>query len=149
MVVGFYSLAVGSVDPEAAPSRVMKGLARHPVPVMILARLAVDKEHHRKGLGQALLSGRPAAHGTGRRHRRHSLPVGPCQGRRSAAVVRIVGIRAQPDRSVSLVPDAQGSQEPAGLEAAEFSPQNPTVSRLRRDISTSTPTAPDVRAEHE
>lgn len=55
LVVGFYSLAVGSVDPEAAPSRVTKGLARHPVPVMILARLAVDKEHQRKGLGQALL----------------------------------------------------------------------------------------------
>ena len=55
VVVGFYSLAVGSVDPEAAPSRVMKGLARHPVPVMILARLAVDKEHQRKRLGQALL----------------------------------------------------------------------------------------------
>lgn len=55
VVVGFYSLAVGSVDPETAPSRAMKGLARHPVPVMILARLAVDKEHQRKGLGQALL----------------------------------------------------------------------------------------------
>ncbi len=55
VVVGFYSLAVGSVDPESAPSRVMKGLARHPVPVMILARLAVDREHQRKGLGQALL----------------------------------------------------------------------------------------------
>ncbi len=55
VVAGFYSLAVGSVDPEAAPSRVMKGLARHPVPVMILARLAVDKEHQRKRLGQALL----------------------------------------------------------------------------------------------
>nr|WP_319025427.1 GNAT family N-acetyltransferase [Acidithiobacillus thiooxidans] len=54
-MVGYYSLAVGSVDPQAAPSRVMKGLARHPVPVMILARLAVDKEHQRKGLGQALL----------------------------------------------------------------------------------------------
>lgn len=55
VVVGFYSLAVGSVGPEAAPSRVMKGLARHPVPVMILARLAVDSEHQRKGLGQAVL----------------------------------------------------------------------------------------------
>ncbi|MBI3145171.1 MAG: GNAT family N-acetyltransferase [Pseudogulbenkiania sp.] len=54
-VVGFYSLTVGSVDPESAPSRVIKGLARHPVPVMILARLAVDKSHQRKGLGQALL----------------------------------------------------------------------------------------------
>lgn len=33
----------------------MKGLVRHPVPVVILARLAVDKAHQRKGLGQALL----------------------------------------------------------------------------------------------
>jgi len=55
VVVGFYSLAVGSVDPDAAPSRVMKGPARHPVPAMVLARLAVDKAHQRKGLGQALL----------------------------------------------------------------------------------------------
>jgi predicted N-acetyltransferase YhbS len=34
---------------------VTKGLARHPVPVMILARLAVDTTHQRQGLGQALL----------------------------------------------------------------------------------------------
>ncbi len=54
-VVGFYSLTVGSVDPGSAPARVMKGLARHPVPVMILARLAVDKDHQGKGLGKALL----------------------------------------------------------------------------------------------
>lgn len=54
-VVGFYSLAVGSVDPEDASARVMKGLAKHPVPVMILARLAVDREHQGNGLGKALL----------------------------------------------------------------------------------------------
>ena len=54
-VVGFYSLAVGSVTLKDAPHRVTKGLARHPVPVMILARLAVDMTHQRKGLGQALL----------------------------------------------------------------------------------------------
>jgi len=51
-VVGFYSLAVGSVEREEAPQRVVKGLARHPVPVMILARLAVDKAW---GWGQAFL----------------------------------------------------------------------------------------------
>jgi len=55
VVVGFYSLVVGSADPQAEPSRVMKGLARHPVPVMILARLAVDKQHQGKSLGKALL----------------------------------------------------------------------------------------------
>ena len=54
-VTGFYSLAVGSVEPETVPPRVVKGLARHAVPVMILARLAVDQAHHRKGLGQTLL----------------------------------------------------------------------------------------------
>lgn len=54
-VVGFYSLAVGSVDLDAAPSRVRKGLARHAVPVMILARLAVSTGHQGKGLGRALL----------------------------------------------------------------------------------------------
>lgn len=54
-VVGFYSLAVGSVNPDSAPTRVTKGLARHAVPVMILARLAVDQEHQGNGLGKALL----------------------------------------------------------------------------------------------
>ncbi len=54
-VVGFYSLAVGSVEPQDAPARAIKGLARHPVPVMILARLAVDRDHQGKGLGKALL----------------------------------------------------------------------------------------------
>lgn len=54
-VMGFYRLAVGSVDPQAPPARVARGLARHPVPVMLLARLAVDRRHHGKGLGKALL----------------------------------------------------------------------------------------------
>lgn len=54
-VVGYYSLTVGSVDPESAPPRVAKGLARHPVPVMILARLAVNRTHQGQGLGRALL----------------------------------------------------------------------------------------------
>ena len=54
-VVGYYSLAVGSVASQHAPARVLKGMARHPVPVMLLARLAVDIKHQRNGLGQALL----------------------------------------------------------------------------------------------
>jgi len=54
-VAGFYSLVVGSVEPSTAASRVVKGLARHPVPVMILARLAIDQKHQSAGLGTALL----------------------------------------------------------------------------------------------
>ncbi len=54
-VVGFYSLAVGSVEPTAAAPRVIKGIPQHPVPVMILARLAVDLRQQGAGLGKALL----------------------------------------------------------------------------------------------
>jgi GNAT superfamily N-acetyltransferase len=54
-VVGYYSLAVGSVSPKKAPKRVIKGLARHPVPVILLGRLAVDKSHQNNGLGRSLL----------------------------------------------------------------------------------------------
>jgi GNAT superfamily N-acetyltransferase len=54
-VVGFYSLTVGSVEPATAAPRVVKGLPKHPVPVMILARLAVDVSHQGIGLGKALL----------------------------------------------------------------------------------------------
>lgn len=55
IVVGFYSLAVGSVEPGTAAPRVIKGMAQHPVPVMLLARLAVDNTHKGIGLGRALL----------------------------------------------------------------------------------------------
>ena len=54
-VAGFYTLVVGSVEPAAATERVVKWLARHPVPVMLLARLAVDRNHQGSGLGRALL----------------------------------------------------------------------------------------------
>lgn len=54
-VVGYYSLAVGQVTREEAPERLTKGLARHPAPIMLLARLAVDRRWQGKGIGQALL----------------------------------------------------------------------------------------------
>lgn len=55
LVVGYYSLAVGSVEHQDAPGRVAKGLARHPIPVMLLARLAVDLTGQRTGIGSGLL----------------------------------------------------------------------------------------------
>ena len=54
-VVGFYSLAVGEVRYDDAPERLVRGLARHAVPVMLLARLAVDAGYHGRGLGAGLL----------------------------------------------------------------------------------------------
>jgi GNAT superfamily N-acetyltransferase len=54
-VVGYYSLAAASARREESPARVAKGLAAHPVPVILLARLAVDDHEKGKGLGKALL----------------------------------------------------------------------------------------------
>lgn len=54
-VAGFYSLAVGSVEFSDAAVRVVKGLARHPIPVMLLARLAINRPYQGVGLGKALL----------------------------------------------------------------------------------------------
>jgi GNAT superfamily N-acetyltransferase len=54
-VVGFHTLTVGEVIHENAPERLTKGLARHPVPIMLLARLAVDRRWHGQGVGKALL----------------------------------------------------------------------------------------------
>ena len=54
-VVGYYSLAAASVQRQEATPRVAKGLANHPVPVVLLARLAVDLAEKGKGLGAALL----------------------------------------------------------------------------------------------
>jgi GNAT superfamily N-acetyltransferase len=54
-VVGYYSISTGSVKVEEAPTRVAKGLARHPIPVILLARLAVDQGEQGTGLGKALL----------------------------------------------------------------------------------------------
>lgn len=54
-VVGYYTLAYGSVALEEAPSSVKAGLAKHPVPVILLARLAVDLGERGRGLGAGLL----------------------------------------------------------------------------------------------
>jgi GNAT superfamily N-acetyltransferase len=55
-VVGYYALAAAQVAPDEATARALKGQASaRPVPAILLARLAVDREHQRAGLGRSLL----------------------------------------------------------------------------------------------
>ena len=54
-VAGYYSLAVGQVGHDQAPARLVRGLARHPVPVMLLARLATARNWQGAGVGSGLL----------------------------------------------------------------------------------------------
>jgi GNAT superfamily N-acetyltransferase len=54
-VVGFYTLVVAQIEYDDAPERLGKGLARHPIPLMLLARLAVATIWQGKRLGSGLL----------------------------------------------------------------------------------------------
>ncbi len=53
--VGYYSLAAGAVRKDESPARIAKRLAKHPIGVVLLGRLAVDKKEKGTGLGKALL----------------------------------------------------------------------------------------------
>jgi len=54
-VLGYYSLASGGMEAASLPANQAKKLPRHDVPVILLARLAVDQSVHGKGLGGLLL----------------------------------------------------------------------------------------------
>jgi GNAT superfamily N-acetyltransferase len=54
-VAGFYTLVVSEVTQDDAPERVKKGLARHPVPIMLLARMGVSQRFQGQGVGKGLL----------------------------------------------------------------------------------------------
>jgi GNAT superfamily N-acetyltransferase len=54
-IVGYYTLAFGQIEYADAPERLTKGVARHPIPIMLLARLAVSTAWQGKGLGKGML----------------------------------------------------------------------------------------------
>ncbi len=52
-VWGYYTLSSASTEFEEYPENA--GLPRYPIPAVLLARLAVDKQRHGQGLGRELL----------------------------------------------------------------------------------------------
>ena len=54
-VVGYNALTAAGIEREAATARVIKGMPQYPIPVVLLARLAVDLSVARRGLGACLL----------------------------------------------------------------------------------------------
>ncbi len=54
-IAGYFSLAVGQIDSLDAPERVRKGMGNYPIPVVILARLAVAMVDQGRGLGVGML----------------------------------------------------------------------------------------------
>lgn len=54
-VVGYFSLTVGQIEAMEAPDRIRKGMGRYPIPVVILARLAVSIDRQGLGIGRGIL----------------------------------------------------------------------------------------------
>jgi len=54
-VAGYYSLTVGQIDTLEAPARVRQGMGGYPIPVVILARMAVTRQDQGRGIGVGML----------------------------------------------------------------------------------------------
>ena len=54
-VIAYYAWCMAQLDLVASPLRLKKGAGRYPQPVALLARLGVDAQHERRGIGAALL----------------------------------------------------------------------------------------------
>jgi GNAT superfamily N-acetyltransferase len=56
VVIGYYALLAGELEHGDATEQTRKGMSRHyPIPVAVIARLAVDQRHQKRGLGATLL----------------------------------------------------------------------------------------------
>jgi GNAT superfamily N-acetyltransferase len=55
-VLGYFTLATSSVPRDRFPQKFVRGLPPYDLPLILLARLAVDKRFSGRGLGHALLS---------------------------------------------------------------------------------------------
>lgn len=56
-VFGYYTLLAGQLDRQEATAETSKGLSQHfPIPVAILARLALDVTRQGRGIGAAILN---------------------------------------------------------------------------------------------
>ncbi len=55
-VVAYMSLTTGSIRPRSAPRRYSRGMPRHPLPTILIARLAVDRRYQGNRVGSRLLA---------------------------------------------------------------------------------------------
>ena len=56
IVLGYFTLATSSIPRDSLPKKHVRGLPPYDLPLILLARLAVDKRFSGKGLGHALIS---------------------------------------------------------------------------------------------
>lgn len=108
-VVGYHALSVASIERREATARARKGMPKHPIPAMLLARLAVDRTVQGKGIGAFLL----------RDAMNRALSVAEQAG------IRLLLVHAVNDR-------ARAFYEHFGFEASSTDPAN--LQLLMKDI---------------
>ena len=54
-MVGYFALSAGAIDPADAGSRTRQGMPRYPIPVVLLARMAVAQDEQGEGVGRELV----------------------------------------------------------------------------------------------
>ncbi|MGH8909684.1 MAG: GNAT family N-acetyltransferase [Egibacteraceae bacterium] len=54
-VIAYYAWTMAQIAVGDAPDRLRQGAGRYPQPVALLARLGVDSDHEKRGLGAGLL----------------------------------------------------------------------------------------------
>jgi len=54
-IIGYYTLVFGSVSVAETTEEISAGLGKYPIPIILLARLAIDASEKGKGLGKTLL----------------------------------------------------------------------------------------------
>ncbi len=53
-VIGYYSLSAGGISHKSVPKTMQRNML-NPLPILLLGRLAIDKNYHNQGLGSSLL----------------------------------------------------------------------------------------------
>ena len=107
-VIGYYTLVFGDLAYDDAPERLRKGIARHPIPLMILARLAVSRQWAGKHVGAGLLERRDGAHPGRGRHRGSARLRRPRQGRRRACLLWTIRFHSIAQRSFASLRSTKG-----------------------------------------
>lgn len=119
-VVGYHALTVASIEQSEATGRASRGLPRHQIPAVLLARLAVDTSVRRRGIGAFLLGDAL----------NRALAVGEEAG------VRVVLVHAVDE-------NARAFYEKFGFERSPTDPLN--LQLLIRDVRASLEAAADAR----
>jgi hypothetical protein len=148
-VVAFFSLAAASVEPQEATERLAKGQGAQAIPVILLARLAVDSSEHGRGLGRAMLVEGGGALCSSRRHHRRPSGTRSRQGSQCTTLLREARLRtiaeqpAPPDRSHEGCPQEFGHRKRRlsanGTGGRVAGPGRPLLGRGRQALNVADP----------